>query len=213
MPSAPADVITVLLVEDNLLTRAGVTSVLSDRPEFVVVGQAVDGNQGVTLYRSFKPQVVITDLRMPELDGVALVQLLMKETPPARIVVLTNYDGEENIFRAIRAGALGYVTKDAGAETLFEAIRTVARGERYLPAEIGTKFAARSVGKGMSPREQQVLENLQKGLANKEIAQRLGLSDKTIALYVAAVLGKLGAHTRTEAVTIAIERGFLLARR
>ncbi len=202
--------ISILVVEDNLLTRIGVTSLLEDQPDFSVVGHAEDGAHGVDLFRSLRPDVVVTDLQMPRLDGVGLVEALAREKPPARVLVVTHYDGTENIFRAISAGALGYVTKDAEAESLFEAIRTVARGERFLPAAIAAKFVARSMTKGVSRREQQVLELVQAGLANKEIAQRLGLSDKTIQLYVSALMKKLGASTRTEAVFNAVERGLLM---
>jgi two-component system, NarL family, response regulator len=205
--------INILVVEDNLLTRIGVTTLLEGQPDFRIVGQAADGAEGVTRYRTLHPDIVVTDLRMPGFDGLSLVQALVRENPPARILVVTHYDGEENIFRAISAGALGYVTKDAAADSLFDAIRTVARGERFLPAELAAKFVARSTSKGLSRREQQVLELLHGGLSNKEIAQRLGIADKTIQLYVAAVLSKLGASTRTEAVFIALERGLLMPSR
>ncbi|MDZ4696160.1 MAG: response regulator transcription factor [Deltaproteobacteria bacterium] len=205
--------IKILVVEDNLLTRIGVTTLLEGQPDFQIVGQAADGAEGVTRYRTLHPDIVVTDLRMPGFDGLSLVQALVREKPPARILVVTHYDGEENIFRAISAGALGYVTKDAAADSLFEGIRTVARGDRFLPAELAAKFVARSMSKGLSRREQQVLELLHGGLSNKEIAQRLGIADKTIQLYVAAVLNKLGASTRTEAVFIALERGLLMPAR
>jgi len=156
------------------------------------------------------PQLVISDLRMPGLDGVATTERLVKSTPPAKVLLLTNYDGDESIFRAVKAGALGYLTKDTDSQSLFTAVRTVAAGQRYLPVLIAAKFAERSMRKGLSPREQQVLECLQEGLANKEVATRLGLSDKTVQMYVASILEKLGAHSRTEAVAIAMERGILL---
>ncbi len=201
---------TILVVEDNMLTRVGVASLLAGNDDFVVVAQAPDGEAGIELYRKHRPAVVVTDLRMPGTDGVKLVEVLAAETPPARVLLLTHYDGEENIFRAVRAGALGYLTKDAEASVIFEAVRAVARGERYLPAAIAAKLVTRSMGKGLSPREQQVLELLQKGMANKEIAGKLGLMDKTVQLYVAAILEKLGVHSRSEAVAVALQRGLLL---
>jgi two-component system, NarL family, response regulator len=205
--------VAVLIVEDNMLTRAGVSSVLSAFPGIEVVGQASGGAEALKLYAELAPQVVVSDLRMPEMDGVELVTALVKQDASARVLVLTHYDGEENIFRAIHAGALGYVTKDANADVLVSAIQTVAKGERFLPAAIAAKFAARSMSKGLSPREQQVLELVQNGLANKEIAHKLGLTDKTVQLYVATIMEKLGVHSRTEAVAVATDRGFLMPRR
>ncbi len=205
-------VIRILLVEDHLLARVGTATLLQTQADFHIVGEAVDGVQGLQLYRQLQPDLVIADMRMPNLDGAGFTEALLREAGQARILVLSHFIGDEVIFRAIHAGALGYVTKDTDAETLFAAVRTVARGQRYLPGEIATKFADRSMRKGLSPRELQVLELLHDGRANKEIADRLGVAERTVELHVGNVLTKLGAQSRTEAVSIALERGILISR-
>lgn len=202
--------IRILLVEDSLVTRVGTRILLETEPEFVVLAQACNGNEGLELYAQLRPDLVITDLRMPELDGVRLTELLVAEDPPARVLVLTHYDGEDSIFRALRAGALGYVTKEADRLELFAAIRTVAKGDRYLPAAIAEKLSERQELPALSAREQQVLELICKGLSNKEIASNLNLSEKTISMFVVRLYAKLKVHSRAEAVALGIQRGLVV---
>lgn len=199
----------VLVADDNRLTRLGIVTVLELHDDLEVVGQASDGAQAVTMWRECRPDVLVVDLKMPHLDGVQVTAQLCKDDPNARILVLTHYDGDENIFQALRAGARGYLTKDIEGNELVEAIRALAAGGRFIPPEIASRVAERAARPELTPREQQVLERMAVGLTNKEIAQELDISDRTIGVYVGNILSKLEAKTRTEAVTVARKRGLL----
>jgi len=153
--------------------------------------------------------VVICDLRMPGIDGFQTVALLCREQPPARILVLTNFEGDEDIFRAIQAGALGYLSKDADSREVLAAIGEVAAGKRYLPPAIAARLDARMQQQSLNARELQVLQRMSAGESNRQIARALELSAKTVEMYVTAILGKLGAHSRTDAVMIAVKRGLI----
>jgi two-component system NarL family response regulator len=201
--------IRVLVAEDNALMRLGIVTMLRTQPDIDVVGEAPDGARAIALARQLRPDVLLLDLKMPTLDGVQVIANLCGASPEARILVLTHYDAEEDIFRAVRAGARGYLTKDAQGEQIVEAIRTVHAGGRYLPAEIAGRLAERMSQPSLSPRELQVLEHVARGLTNREIARELSLTEKTAGAYVGNVLAKLGASTRTEAVAIGRERGLL----
>lgn len=205
----PSPALRILIVEDSLVTRVGTRLLLETEPDFLVLPQAGDGEEGLALFESLKPDLVMTDLRMPKLDGVQLIESILDRDPSARILVLTHYDGEESIFRALRAGALGYVTKEAERAELFAAIRAVAAGQRYLPAAIATKLDGRAATPALSPREQQVLELICDGLSNKEIATRLSLSEKTISMFVVRLYAKMKVHSRAEAVASALQRGLV----
>jgi DNA-binding NarL/FixJ family response regulator len=201
--------IHIILVEDNELARAGTAALIGTQSDMKIVGEAVDGTSGLELYRKERPHLAIVDLRMPSFDGVQLTAALMRESPAARVLVLTHYEGDADVFNAIKAGALGYLTKDVGRAELFTAIRTVADGKRYLPAAIAGKLADRMTQPALSPRELQVLEHIFAGRANKEIADVLKLSEKTVIMYVSQILSKMGAKSRTEAVSMALSRGIL----
>lgn len=201
--------IRILLAEDNLLTRLGTTTLLQTEPDFLVVAAADDGEQAVELYRSYHPDVAIVDLKMPRLDGVRAIAAIRAEDPEARILILTHYQGEEDIFQALKAGALGYVSKEIRGEQLVEAIRAVAKGRRYLPAELAERLKEREQRPPLSPREREVLTLISKGLTNQQISDALGISPKTTAIYVGSLLQKLEAQSRTEAVAIAMDRGIL----
>ncbi|MDX2024663.1 MAG: response regulator transcription factor [Deltaproteobacteria bacterium] len=203
--------IDILLVEDNELARAGTAALIGTQNDMRIVGEATDGTSGLEMFRSLRPHIAMVDLRMPSFDGVQLTAALMREAPPARVLVLTHYEGDADVFNAIKAGALGYLTKDVGRTELFTAIRTVAEGKRYLPAAIAGKLADRMTQPALSPRELQVLEHIFAGRANKEIADTLKLSEKTVIMYVSQILSKMGAKSRTEAVSLALSRGILRA--
>lgn len=204
-----SDAIRILLVEDNLLARVGTATLLATQPDFSVVAEADNGARGLDAFRSTGADVVVVDLRMPELDGVGLIEALAREPAPPRVLVLTHYDGEEMVFRALRAGALGYLTKDTDGAALFDAVRAVARGERYVPAAIADRLRSRSDAAPLSPREQQTLRHIFAGRSNKEIASELGLSVKTVGMFVARLYAKLGVNSRAEAIAVALKKGLI----
>lgn len=199
----------VMLVEDSFLARLGTTAFLGDQPDLEIVGFASDGLEAVAKYPTLMPDVVVCDLKMPNLDGVGTIVQLVRLDPGARVLVLTHYQGDENILRALKAGARGYLTKDTSGDDLIAAIRAVAAGRRYFPPEIGGRLAERMMQPELTPRDLQLLRAIYEGLSNADIGVRLGLTQRTVGIYVSRVMSKLGAHNRTEAVRLAIERGVL----
>jgi two-component system NarL family response regulator len=201
--------IRVLVAEDNFLTRFGTVMLLKTQADIEVVGEAADGARAVSMYRELQPDVMLLDLKMPVMHGVQVIASVLREAPAARILVLTFYDGDEDIFKAIKAGARGYLTKEVHGEQILAALRAVHAGERYMPAEIASRLADRMQQPSLTAREQDVLELMFKGRTNREIARDLELSEKTAGFYVGNILAKLGAKTRTEAVSIALQRGII----
>lgn len=201
--------IRVLIAEDNLFSRTGIASLLGTQPDLQVVGAASDGAQAVAMFRQLKPDVLVCDLHMPNFDGFQAITAIRAENPNARILVLTNFEGDENIHRALTAGAAGYVTKDIDGGDLFDAIRRVSQGLRYVPADIARQLAERTSDSVLTARELQVLKLVAQGLSNEQIGKSLGLSKKTAEVYVSRILEKLGASSRTHAVTVARQRGIL----
>lgn len=199
----------ILIIEDHLLARVGTATLLSAEPGLSVVGQAASGEEGIELYAALRPDVVIQDLRMAGMDGIATIQGLKQVDAQARVLVLTHYDGEESIFSALKAGALGYLTKDTEADDLFRAIHAVAAGERYLPAHVASRLAERESTPALSAREMQILQHIFRGLSNKQIASELNISEKTVAMFVLRLFAKLKVRSRTEAVATALSRGLL----
>jgi two-component system NarL family response regulator len=201
--------IRVLVADDHPLARSGIHALLTAEGDFDVIAQAEDGAQAVAAFKRLRPDVCIMDLRMPVLDGVSAVRAIREVDPDARVIVLSHYDGDEDVFDAIRSGARGYLTKQSRGEVLAEAIRTVMSGLRYLPAEIAAKLADRSLQPNLSLRERQVLEGVFAGRSNREIAESLHIAERTASLHVSNLMTKLGARSRTEAVSIALQRGLI----
>ncbi len=199
----------VLIIEDHLLARVGTATLLSSEAGIEVVGQAASGAEGVEMFKALRPDVVIQDLRMPGMDGMQSIQQLKQVDPEVRVLVLTHYDGEESIFLALKAGALGYLTKDTDADELFLGLRAVAAGERYLPSHVASRLAERESTPPLGPREMQILEHIFRGLSNKQIASELNISEKTVAMFVLRLFAKLRVKSRTEAVAAALSRGVL----
>lgn len=201
----------ILLADDHPVVLEGLAALLDRQPDFEVAGRAGGGEEAVALFRRLapKPDVTLVDLRMGAMGGVEAIEAIRAIDRDARVLVLTTFDGDEDVFRAVAAGAKGYLLKDAPPETVFEAIRAAARGERVLPPGIAARLAERSASPGLSPRETEVLSLVSRGLANKEIAAKLFISEGTVKTHVDHVLEKLGASDRTHAVRIAIERGIL----
>ena len=214
------DHIKVLIVDDHTVVRDGLTAVLGRADDFTVVGEAQNGLEAVERALELRPDVVLMDLRMPEMDGVAAMRRIGEEAPEVRFIVLTTYDNDEYIFNAIEAGARGYLLKDVSREELFQAVRAVHRGESLIQpavaARVLDRFAqlSRQASKGatrgmLSERELKVLESMAQGSANKEIAASLSISESTVKTHVANIFSKLDVSGRTEAVTQALQRGII----
>jgi DNA-binding NarL/FixJ family response regulator len=199
--------IRVLLIEDHFLARMALRSVLSERSDIVIVGEASDGASGVELYQKCAPDVTVMDLRLPGVNGFEAITAIRKLCKTAKIAVLSNYEGSEDIYRAIRNGAMAYLTKDASGEEVVEAIVTVHRGMRYLPPIARDRLAERtSVVVELTPREHEVLTCITRGHSNRDIAEELHIAEKTVRLHVSSVLDKMGVRDRTQAAIYAIQR-------
>lgn len=201
--------IRILIADDHFIVRSGLVAMIDSEPDMEVIAQAADGAQAVELFDRVKPDLALLDLRMPVKTGNEAIELIRRRTPTARILVLTAFNGDEDIHRALNAGAQGYVLKSSTAEGLIPAIRAVAAGSRWIPRDVATRLAMRNTFEELTPREVQVLGELAKGKANKEIADALGISDHTVKDHLKNILGKLHVADRTEAVTAAIQRGII----
>ncbi|MDB6122955.1 MAG: DNA-binding response regulator, NarL/FixJ family, containings and domain [Pedosphaera sp.] len=201
--------IRLLIVDDHLLIRLGLVTIFSDQPDITVVGEASSGRMAAELFAKTRPDVVLLDLKMPGLSGVETIKLLQEQSAAVCVVVLTTLDQEEEIFRALEAGAQGYLLKDMRKEDLVEAIRAVHRGERWIAPLAGARLAERLVRKELSDRELEIVKLLVHGKSNKEIASALSLSEDTIKWHMKNLLEKLGTHDRTQAAVIAIQRGIV----
>jgi DNA-binding NarL/FixJ family response regulator len=205
----PVDSITVLLVEDHFLARIALRSVLAGHSQICVIGEAGDGEQGLAMYRALRPDVMLLDLRLPGTSGFEVLTRLRREFGDARVVVLSNYQGSEDVYRAVRSGAAGYLTKDASGQELIDAITTVHRDLRYLPRTALDRLAERTSVTDLTPRETEVLTCITQGRSNREIAEHLHISEKTVRIHVSAVLEKMGARDRTQATIFALQRGLV----
>jgi DNA-binding NarL/FixJ family response regulator len=201
--------IRVLLIEDHFLARMALRSVLSAHPQIQIVGEACDGEAGLAMYRSLIPDVVVLDLRLPRLSGFDLIIKIRSEFPTAHIVVLSNYSGSEDIYRAVRSGAMAYLTKDASGEELLNAIQSVHQGLRYFPHLALDRLAERTPAVDLTPRETEVLVCITRGRSNREIAEELGIAEKTVRIHVSSLLDKMGARDRTQATIYALQRGLV----
>ena len=201
--------VTILAVDDHPLIRAGLGAVLAAEPDLALIGEASNGQEAVALYREKRPDIVLMDLRMPVMDGVTAIKAIVAEFPEARIIALTTYEGDEDIYRALSAGAKGYVVKDMLRTQLLDVVRQVHGGHRGIPPEIASRLAEFTPRIHLTPREQEVLQLVAKGLSNREIAAVLGREESTIKVHVKSVLAKLEVNDRTDAVVVAIQRGFL----
>jgi two-component system, NarL family, response regulator len=206
MKSAP---ISVLVVDDHFMIRLGLVSALSQENDLKIVGGARNGREALDMFESFRPDVTLMDGILPDMHGVEVTRSIVASHPEARIILISINETAEDIHRAMEAGAWGYLPKSSEHRLLLEAIRSVASGERFLPPEIRTRLAERSLYGSLSERELEVLRLVAKGKANKEIAEELGVGEGTIKTHLKHLLSKLDAPDRTRAVTLAIERGLL----
>jgi DNA-binding NarL/FixJ family response regulator len=208
-PSDAAGPIRVLCVDDHPLIRKGIASILANEPDMKLVAEAGDGEAAVDAFRAHLPDVTLMDLRMPRLDGIAATRVIRREFPDARIIALTSYEGDQDIYHALSAGARGYLLKESVHADVLRAIRAVHAGKRLLPPEVADRLSEHFAEAALTPRETEVLGLVARGLGNKEIADRLGTATGTVKMHVQNILEKLRAADRTQAVTIAIQRGIL----
>src|SRR6202163_694030 len=202
-------VIRVLCVDDHPIVRKGIASLLANESDLKLVAEAESGREAVDLHRSLQPDVTLMDLKLPDVDGVTATRMIREEFPQARIIALTSFDGDQDIYRALEAGARGYLLKEMVHTEVLHAIRTVHSGKRLMPPEVAERLSAYFPEIALTPREVEVLALVAKGLANKEIADQLGAASGTIKMHVQNIIGKLEAGDRTHAVTIAFQRGIL----
>ena len=201
--------IRILVAEDHLVARVGVSTIVNMQPDMTVVAEAANGIQAVELFRQHRPDIALLDLRMPGMTGVEAAAAIRKEFPKARMIALTTYGGDEDIRRALAAGVQAYLTKDVLHDELLKAIRAVHAGQTYLPASVAAALAAQMPRPDLSAREVQVLELIVRGLANKQIAYSLSIAEHTVKNHVKNILSKLGVQDRTQAATAAIQRGII----
>ncbi len=207
-----AERITILVVDDHPVVRDGLKGMLAGLAEFEVVGEAGDGLQAEQLVERLVPQVVLMDLRMPVLDGVQATAHIHARWPGAKVLVLTTYDTDNDILRAIEAGATGYILKDAPREELYRAIRATAQGKSYLSPSVATRLMGQLRAPeedALSQREIDVLNRVARGATNKEIARTLHISEATVKSHLLHIFSKLGASDRTQAVTLAVQKGII----
>lgn len=207
--------IRILIVDDHTMVRDGLNTMLSRQQDFSVVGEATNGREAAEMARDLDPEVILMDLRMPEMSGVEAMRVIGAENPEIKTIVLTTFDTDEYIFDAIEAGAKGYLLKDTSREELFSAVRAVRRGESQIEPGVAAKLLSRFQELSrqgpdtLSEREVEVLQLIARGSANKQIAQQLLISESTVKTHVANIFQKLNVNQRTEAVTQALQRGII----
>ena len=201
--------IRVLCVDDHPLVREGVARKIGRQPDMKVIGAATTGEEAVELYKRYRPDVVLMDLQLPQMRGLRAIELIRQHDADARIIVLTMYGGDEDIYRAIQAGAASYLLKDSLSNDLIDTVRAVYRGERPIPADVASRLALRAGQAGLSPREIEVLELIALGKRNKEIGDTLGITQETVQTHIKRLFTKLDVHDRTAAVMVALSRGFV----
>jgi len=201
--------ISVLVVEDHHVVRQGLVALLKAAEGLEVVGEAADGVEAISQIRKHQPAITLIDLRLPRLSGVEVIQRIRMETPQARFIVLTTYDGDEDIYRALKAGARAYLLKGMTGDELIATIHAVYEGKSHIPQAIADRLAERMGLEDLTPRESDVLEQIVLGKSNKEIAAELEVSEATVKTHINSLLGKLGVTDRTQAVTAAIRRGIV----
>ena len=203
------DTISILIADDHPLILAGLSALINSMPAFRLVAQAANGLQAVELYRQHRPDVVIMDLSMPEMHGVDAIGHIRAFDAEARIIILTTYQGDEDVYRGLRAGAMAYLLKDSGSDQLSTCIKAVAAGQKFLPAEVAGKLAEQAETTRLSRRELEILAHLATGKSNKMIARSAAIEVGTVKFHVNNILAKLNVASRTEAATVAARRGLL----
>jgi two-component system NarL family response regulator len=203
------DPIRILVADDHFVVRMGLRALIDAEPDMEVVDEAGTGRQAVELFRKHRPDVTLMDLRMPVMNGLEAIQAIREGSPEARVIVLTTYDGDEDIYRALNAGARAYLLKEMDREELLQVIRAVHAGQRRVPPEIGARLAEAMPRSELTRRELEVLDLVVKGFSNKRIGDALSITEGTVKIHVNNILGKMGVADRTEAATTAIRRGIV----
>jgi len=201
--------IKIMVIDDQAVVRQGFVALINTVPDMSGVAEGTNGQQAVELFRKHRPDVTLIDLRMPVMGGVEAIQTIRQELPDARLIVLTTFDGDEDIYRSLQAGAQGYLLKDMFFEELEDAIRKVNGGARRIPTLVAERLAERMISSDLTSRELQVLEEIVRGKSNKEIASALQISEATVKSHINNILGKLGVSDRTQAATTALQRGII----
>lgn len=201
--------IRILIADDHYIVRMGLVALVGTESDMEVVAEAGGGNEALELFARHQPDLLLLDLRMPDKNGIQTIVEIREKFPEARILVLSAFDGDEDIYRALHAGAQGYVLKNTTGDKLVPALRTVASGQNWIPKDVASQLALRKMREQLTTREVEVLSELAKGLANKEIADALSISEHTVKDHLKNILGKLQVADRTEAVTTAIQRGII----
>jgi DNA-binding NarL/FixJ family response regulator len=201
--------IRILVADDHYVVRMGVIAIINDEPDMEVIAEAANGVQAIELFKKHKPDLTLLDSRMPLKSGIHAAKEITSHATGARIVMLTAFDGDEDIFQALESGAQGYVLKNSTDKDLIPAIRSVAAGKEWIPQEVEERLAQRKTYESLTPRELVVLHEMAKGLANKQIASVLNITQNTAKGYLKSILYKLHVSDRTEAVTVAIQRGLI----
>jgi two-component system NarL family response regulator len=206
---APAIPARVLIVDDHALLRTGVANIINHEPDLQVIAEAANGAEAVVAFAQHRPDVTLLDLRMPVMEGVEAVRRMREIDPQAKVIVLTTYDTDEDIARALKAGAKAYILKDIAAHQLVSCIRDVLDGKTYLAPAAAAKLAERVTRIQLTPRELATLRSMAQGRSNKEVATELGISERTVKTHLGHLFQKLGVTSRTEAVKVATHRGLV----
>jgi DNA-binding NarL/FixJ family response regulator len=204
--SQPA-VIRVLIVDDHAIVQQGIAAIIDEESDLTVIGRAMDGIEAIERFRQEQPDVTLMDLRMPRMGGVEAITAICAEFNTARIIVLTTYDGDEDIYQGLRSGAKGYLLKDSKPSELRTAIRAVHKGQQYIPPNVGAKLVERMTNPELTNRELEVLQLVAQGMSNLEISTALGITEGTVKSNMNRILSKLGVKDRTQATIIALKRG------
>jgi DNA-binding NarL/FixJ family response regulator len=199
----------ILVADDHFIVRSGLVAMIDSEPDMKVVAQATDGAQTVEAFARHRPDVLLVDLRMPVISGNQVIEQIRQEFPDASILVLTAYNGDEDIHRALASGARGYLLKSSTGDDLIPAIRAVAAGGRWVPRDVASRLAGRRDYGHLTQREIEVLREIARGRANKEIAAHLSITENTVKDHLKNILAKLQVAARTEAVTVAVQRGII----